>query len=405
MPGMSDVTASISERAVLPVALLAAAGFLSSAGARVIDPLLHIIAGDFHTTVPAVSVVIAAFTLPYGLCQLVLGPVADRVGKLRVMLAALVLYAFATAACAMASNLAELTLLRAFAGGASAGLIPSAMAYIGDAVPYDQRQVTLSRFMTGTVMATIVAGPIGGIFGEYIGWRGVFLLLSGAALLLAFTLAFRLPSLGERRRKLAFNAQHYVSMASKRTSRQVLLGTLFDGVVLVGCFPFLAPFLHLHFGLSYAGVGLILACFGVGSLAFTRVARQMVARLGESGMVLTGAALMAAGLVIGVATPDWRLFPLVEFMLGFGFLTLHTVLQSRSTELLPDARGTAVSGFAFMLFLGQSIGALGMGLAIAEMGYRNAFMIQSGLIVVLGLWLHGVMRRMAILGFPEPGRA
>ena len=84
------------DAAILPLGLLAAAGFLSSAGARVVDPLLHAIATDFSVTVPQVSVVIAAFTLPYGLNQLVLGPVGDRFGKLRVMLGALLGYALFT---------------------------------------------------------------------------------------------------------------------------------------------------------------------------------------------------------------------------------------------------------------------------------------------------------------------
>src|SRR5882724_10285332 len=93
----------------LPLGLLAAAGFLSSAGARVIDPLLHVIATDFATTVPAVSIVVAAFTLPYGLCQIVLGPLGDRFGKLRLLLTALLAYCVATGACALASDLPALT--------------------------------------------------------------------------------------------------------------------------------------------------------------------------------------------------------------------------------------------------------------------------------------------------------
>ena len=48
----------------LPLGLLAAAAFLSAAGTRVMDPLLHVVATDFATTIPAVSVVVAAFTLP-----------------------------------------------------------------------------------------------------------------------------------------------------------------------------------------------------------------------------------------------------------------------------------------------------------------------------------------------------
>src|SRR5690349_12292949 len=93
----------------LPLGLLAAAGFLSSAGARIIDPLLAAIAHDFGTSVPAVSVVVAAFTLPYGLCQLVLGPAGDRFGKLRLMLLALLGYALFTGACGLARDLTALT--------------------------------------------------------------------------------------------------------------------------------------------------------------------------------------------------------------------------------------------------------------------------------------------------------
>src|SRR5262245_15016685 len=85
----------------LPILLLAAAGFLSSAGARVIDPLLSVIAADFGTTVPAVSIVVAAFTLPYGLCQVLIGPAGDRLGKLRVVFWALLAFAAATGACAL----------------------------------------------------------------------------------------------------------------------------------------------------------------------------------------------------------------------------------------------------------------------------------------------------------------
>ena len=102
---MSQGTA---ERTALPLGLLGAAAFLSSAGARVVDPLLHAIATDFGVGVPDLWIVIAAFTLPYGLSQLLLGPVGDRFGKLRVMLAALAGYALFTGACALASDLAGL---------------------------------------------------------------------------------------------------------------------------------------------------------------------------------------------------------------------------------------------------------------------------------------------------------
>ena len=378
----------------MPLGLLAAAAFLSSAGARVVDPLLHAIATDFSVSVPDLWVVIAAFTLPYGLNQLVLGPVGDRFGKLRVMLGALAGYALFTGACALASDLAGLAVLRACAGAASAGLIPVGMAYIGDAVPYEQRQVTLSKFLTGIVLAQTLAGPVGGVFGQYVGWRGVFLVLATLAVLVAAAFALRIRGLPDRRSPgRMFKPENYLRMAQHRTGRLVLLAAVLDGVLFVGCFPYLAPFLHERFGLGYAQVGLILACFGLGAWSYTRLARPLLVRLGEGGLAFAGGLLMAAALATAVVSGRPWLFVPVELTLGLGFFMLHSVLQARATEMLPQARATAVATFACLLFLGQSVGALLMGAAIARFGYPAAFLLDAGCIVVLTLWLARMLRR------------
>jgi predicted MFS family arabinose efflux permease len=393
-PALPATSPDTTERVALPLGLLAAAGFLSSAGARVVDPLLHAIATDFSVLVPDLWVVIAAFTLPYGLNQLLLGPVGDRFGKLRVMLGALVGYALFTGACAFAFNLTSLALLRACAGAASAGLIPVGMAYIGDAVPYGQRQVTLSKFLTGIVLAQTLAGPVGGIFGQYIGWRGVFLVLAGLAAVLVVAFAARIRGLPDRRSPgRMFKPENYVRMATHRTGRLVLAAAALDGAFFVGCFPYLAPYLHEHFGLSYAQVGAILACFGLGAWSYTRFARPLLARLGEGGMVLAGGLLMAAALAVAVVSGRWWLFVPVELALGLGFFMLHSVLQARATEMLPRARATAVATFACLLFLGQSVGALLVGIAIARFDYPVAFLLDAGCIVVLTLWLARLVRR------------
>ena len=190
-----------------------------------------------------------------------------------------------------------------------------------------------------------------------------------------------------------FRPENYVRMATHRTGRLLLLAAALDGMVLVGCFPYLAPYLHEHFGLSYAQVGAILACFGLGAWAYTRLARRLLARLGEGGMALAGGLLMAAGLACAVASGRWWLFVPVELALGLGFFMLHSVLQARATEMLPQARATAVATFACLLFLGQSAGALLVGAAIARFGYSTAFLLDAACIVLLTIWLARMLQR------------
>jgi len=377
---------------VLPLGILAAAGFLSTAGARVVDPLLAVIAQDFKTSVPAVAVVVAAFTLSYGFCQLVLGPIGDSFGKLRVMRGALLGYALFTGCCGLAPSLAGLTLLRACAGAASAGLIPICLAYIGDSVPYDLRQVTVSRFLVGTMLAQTIAGPIGGAFGEYVGWRGVFFVLAASALALAGVLSRQIAILPDRVGASVFHPENYRTMWQTPVARRLLLTTLVEGALVSAFLPFLAPFLHEIYGLSFGAAGLVLACFGLGSLAFGQIAPQLVKVFGEDGLVLVGGATMAAGVAAAAVSRSWLIFIPVELALGLGYFMLHTVLQARATELLPHARSTAVSSFVFMLFVGQSIGAVASGVAIAWVGYRAAFMVIAALLLMLGMWLWRFIR-------------
>src|SRR6476660_2548593 len=92
--------------------VLGMAAFMVQADARVIDPLLHVISRDFHTTPPAAAVVISAYALPYGLFQLLYGPVGDRVGKIRVMAACLAVFSFGTFACAFVPSIPVFATLR-----------------------------------------------------------------------------------------------------------------------------------------------------------------------------------------------------------------------------------------------------------------------------------------------------
>ena len=391
---LTGLTRAPATQVRLPLGLLAAAGFLAMACARVMDPLLAAIAADYRISVPAASIVIAAFTLPYGLNQLLLGPLGDRFGKLRVMLAALAGFVVFTGLCATAANLTMLVLLRALSGAMSAGLIPAAMAYIGDAVPYELRQVTISRYMTGNVMGLIMAGPIGGIVGEFLGWRAVFLVLAVAGAGVSALLAIRLRALPDPRHPgPLFNPGNYLTLAGRSSSRLLLLATAAEGAVTTGAFPFLAPFLHQEFALSYGAVGVILSCFGAGAFLYTRVAAPLLPRLGEPGFILVGGGMIVLCLVLATVLRGWGGFVALETGLGLGYYLLHGVLQARATELLPHARSTAMASFAFMLFLGQSIGALAFAMWIAAAGYRHALLADAALVLVLTLALHRIVAR------------
>ena len=117
MKNLSELTTEKANKSHLSLWFLGAAAFMVIADARVINPLLHIIANEFGTGVGSAGIIISAYTIPYGLFQLVYGPLGDRIGKLKVMTAAMVAFAVGTAACALAPSIGMLVSLQSVVCG------------------------------------------------------------------------------------------------------------------------------------------------------------------------------------------------------------------------------------------------------------------------------------------------
>jgi predicted MFS family arabinose efflux permease len=355
-----------------------------------LDPLLPLLARDFHVTVAETAIVISAFTLPYGLCQIVLGPLGDRFGKLRVLVLGLLFYGLAMAACATAVELDRLVLLRALTGALGGAIIPLAMAWIGDNVPYAERQATLGRFLTGMVMAQLLAGPIAGTVGQWLGWQAVFLLVGVLAVLMAFGI---MATLGRGLwRPVSSPAggsgfSRYITLMKRPAGRLLLIAAFLDGMLLFGgAFPFIGSYLIQVFHLEPWQAGLVVAVFGLGSFVYTRMARLLVNNLGEGRVLLIGGLILAAGLAGLSIAHSWQAVALCQVLLGVAFFMYHGVLQTRSTEVMPEARATAVSAFAMALFLGQGLGSVGFGMALAQMGYPGAFLLAGVGMAALAVW-------------------
>jgi predicted MFS family arabinose efflux permease len=378
-----------------PVLVLALAAFTVGCGMRILDPLLPMLGREFGVTLGAVAPLIGGFALAYGFGQLLAGPLGDALGKLRVAAVAMALYAGTLLAASQADGLTALLVIRVLSGLAAAATIPLFIAHIGDSVPYAERQATLGRFLTGMVMANLLAGPVSGIVAELAGWRASFAVLGsvGAVITLWFALrlgpAWRAAPAGGRATGIA----GFRPLFTRPAARRLMLAAVVDGLLWFGgVFPFVASLLIETFGLSTATAGLVAACFGLGALVYTRIAPRLVRRFGERGMVFSGGLGLACGFAVIAVAPAWWVVAPVLAVLGLVFFMVHGVLQARATEALPEARGTSVAGFAMALFLGQSIGAVLFGLIIAEAGFRAAFILAAAATVVFAV----ILRRWVI---------
>lgn len=342
--------------------LLSLAGFAGQAMVRVSDSLLPQIATDLAVTVGTASIVVTAYGLAHGTVQLFGGEIGDRFGKYYAVAGLSAISAIATFLCGLAGSLSELVAYRAMCGLASGCIIPLAMAYIGDVVPYEQRQQVLGRYLTGQISGLLFGQAAGGVLGDLFGWRNVFVILAGIFTIAAAALIMELMINPATRASSAPAVRRGGLIAEYRIvlrlpwARFVTLCVFFEAALLYAVLSFIGADLHLRFGLSFTMVGLVVGCFAIGGLIYTFAVRILVNRLGQIGLVIAGGALVSAGFLTLSFQPVWWFAPVATMLIGLGFYMVHNTFQTNATQMAPQARGTALAIFSSVLYLGITAG-------------------------------------------------
>jgi predicted MFS family arabinose efflux permease len=385
------------------ILLLSGAAFFSGAALRICDSLLPRLAHDFGRTPGAAGLVIISFSIAYGLMQLLFGPLGDRYGKARMVCIALFGCTAGSLACALATGFEQLVVLRVVWGMAAAGVIPLAMAWIGDAVPYEQRQATLARLLTGTLGGMMGGQLAGGLFADTApGWRGAFFTLAAGYAVVAVLLLLRVRAMAPAVAVPGQVRPTFVAQLSSvlRTpwARAVLAAVMAEGIFLLGPMAYLPSYLHQRYGLSLSAASALIALYAVGGLLYAMFARHIVRRLGEWRMVAAGGLVMGAGYLAWWLSPLGLLAGPIALLVGFGTYLFHNTLQTHATQMAPAARGTAVALFAFCLFLGQAFGVSLSGWTFDHVGVAPLLLAPALALPLTGWAFARALRRKAQAG-------
>ena len=124
-------------------------------------------AADLQWVVEAYALLLSAFLL-------VGGSLGDHYGRRRIFVLGIALFALASAACGMATNIRQLILARGFQGFGGALLVPGSLAIISNSFSEDQRGRAIGTWSGLSAMATALGPVLGGWLIEQISWRAVF---------------------------------------------------------------------------------------------------------------------------------------------------------------------------------------------------------------------------------------
>lgn len=402
-----DSVSAATRRSIL---LLSTATFSSMVGQRICDAMLPELSRVFSVGLAQAAQVVSVFAITYGIAQLFFGPLGDRLGKYRIVTLSAFFCSVGSLVAVLAGSLDVLLFARLLMAVGAAGLIPLAMAWVGDSVPTDRLQEMLTRTGLGSTLGLVIGQLLGGLLTDALGWRWCFVFMT-----VLFTVVGTLLYTDLRRQGVTLLPQRAVAVPQAADagqpvarpgfvkqatiiitgswSRTVLLMAVVEGAVGFGVLAIWATHLHQRLGLSLSMAGAVVALYGLGGMLYMFMGRKLIARFGQQGLVILGGAIVGVCACVLAFTSHWLPAIPASLLAGFGFFMFHNTMQATATDMAPEARGTAVSLFSSFLFLGQSIGVV-MAASLMDRIGSGVVIAGAGVVMALeGVFFAWVLKR------------
>jgi len=349
-----------------------------------IFPAFPAIGADLRADKLAMQQTISVYLVAYALMSVVHGPLSDAIGRRRVIIGGLAVFALASAGCALATDFTTLLAFRALQGlSAGVGLIVG-RAVIRDVLHGDDAQRLMSQVSMIFGIAPAIAPVIGGWMIGWSRWPMIFWFLVAWALALLLATWLGLPETHPRHARLAPSPR-----ALLRDYWGIFANPRFQRLAAAGTFNFSALFLYIasapafvldllrldENGFAWFFVpmigGMMLGAWTSGRIA-GKVSGAVQTRL---GFAFCGVAmLLNVAYYAWVAAPSlpWAVLPMA--LNSFGIALVFPILTLAILDMYPRHRGSASSLQAFC----------GLVVNAAVAGVLSPMLSGNGLSLALG---------------------
>ncbi len=326
-----------------------------------------------------------------GILSPLLGPLAERYGRKRVLLAALALIAAASALGIAAPQFGPFLVAMLIFGVAKMTYDPAMQAYIGDAVAYARRARAIGVTELAWSFALVIGAPLTGYLLDTSGLRALFAAILGASLGALVVLWVALPADRPHATTRANNLRE--AWRTMRSSRVAQAGVAFS-VLFAAANEILAINYGVWMERSFAGLSLT-------SLGAATVTIALAEAVGEALVTAFADRLGKRRLIFGcilLACVSYVVLPRLSFSLSLAlaglfilYLCVETAIVASIalfTEALPQARSVMMSSNVGAYSLGRLVGAQ-VGILIYSMS--GSFEMVGGAAAIIGAVSAGVL--------------
>ncbi|MGE5439206.1 MAG: multidrug effflux MFS transporter [Bacteroidota bacterium] len=373
-------------------------GFLTAIGPFSIDayiPGFPSIAKDLATDIEHVTLSLTSYFIGISLGQLFYGPILDRFGRKKPLLAGLFIYMASAIGCAFAPSIYLLIAFRfLLAIGGCVGMVAS-RAVVRDLFSPHETAKVFSMMMLVMGVAPILAPILGGFIVASAGWRYIFLLLLIVSATMTFVISKYLPETKEADPTVSFHplklVQGYFSLFRNRT---FLVYAVASGAATAALFSYISDssfvFIQL-FGIPEAYFGWI---YGVNALALVSASQfnrlWLSRRTSRQVTIVTIVIQFAVSIILAVCVL-MNVYYLVIMLLIFFYLFWLGFLNPNTTALALEPFKKNAGTASAML------GSMQMVFGAAASAFVSLFHTGTALPMAAFMMIFSVLGLLAIL--------
>lgn len=329
-----------------------------------------------------IGLLVTVFTFPTVILGPIIGILADRLGRKKILVPSLILFGIAGTACAFARDFNLLLLLRFLQGIGAAALLSLSVTLIGDLYAGDRRTTAMGYNASVSSIGTAIYPILGGALAT-MGWYFPFVLPVVAipiGLVVLFALKNPEPK-GDR------NLKEYLRNGLKSIRNRQLFGLFIASaanfILLYGAYVTYLPLLLANsFGADSFIIGLLLSSVSVAIAITSSQLGRLTGRFSETILIRASFVFYAmALLIVPFISSLWLLLiptTLFGIGIGIGFPSIQTLLAALAPR---DYLATVISVNGTFFGLGQTLGPLLMGMVYGIGGISTVFYVGVGLAI------------------------
>lgn len=361
-------------------------------GGAAVAPALPMINDVFPDSEFMVSLIITLPSLAIAVLGFAVGALADRFGKVRVLMVSLIVFVVAGVSGYFIDDLTVMLVGRFILGVGIGGVSATVTALIAEYYMGMDRAKVMSYQSAAMGLGVLVLEFTGGSLAE-ISWRDPFLVyLIGVPILVLCILSMREPV----RHEQVLNEDVKTGQTNKGLVA-VCYVTIFTLMLMAFLIPTKIPYYLEGIGVSSSLVGLFLGIHGIANMVVSLMYRRSVRMTGPFNLIGAGFVVMAAGLALLTVSPTVAMALMTLILTGVGMgMIVPAVANTLASQATASTSGKIMGGYTTSLNLGQfSISLISVPLfALAGSSYPGLFLLIGIVALVAGLLFLVVPRFM-----------